>query len=136
MELTWLYIIRESKVDGLQRGMLIFRDEEKILRQCKKTLSITKILINLWNRDFRPKYPMQAVDEAKNSITGDTSGYTSGFRSRWTTPWRWQYAATLKICTIIIFASSSEYFPPLDQTNGKLFGSPWSMRKLSWNWKN
>ena len=40
---------------------------------------------------------------------------TSGFRSRWTTPWRWQKAATLKIWTMTTLASSSEYFPPLQK---------------------
>lgn len=40
---------------------------------------------------------------------------TSGFRSRWTTPWRWQNEATLRIWRITTFASSSEYFPPLQR---------------------
>lgn len=44
-------------------------------------------------------------------------GSTSGFRSRWTTPWKWQKDITLRICTTTAFASSSEYFPPLQQAH-------------------
>lgn len=41
--------------------------------------------------------------------------FTSGFRSRCTTPWRWQNATKFRICTMTAFASSSEYFPPLEK---------------------
>lgn len=33
LDLTWLYIIGESEVDGFQWGMLIFRNKKKILKQ-------------------------------------------------------------------------------------------------------
>lgn len=45
---------------------------------------------------------------------------TSGFRSRWTTPWRWKYATTLRICIMTNLASSSEYFPPLKPKENQL----------------
>lgn len=103
IDFTWLYVIRESKVNGLQRGALVFGDEQKILLQFTKTMSIRTKNVITW------KIPISIAKEMK------AIRRTSGFRSRWTTPWRWQYATTLNICTITTFASSSEYFPPLEQ---------------------